>query len=708
MVKKVLLILCVIFSLSIQLKAAEPTQGATNLKPGTITCNSAQLTWTSGNGAWRLVLVKEAAAVDAIPADGSSYSANASFGSGGQLGTGNFAVFNNITNSVIVTNLKVNTTYHVTVFEHDGTGPDYLTSKTATVSFTTHKLTVAFTHKGTNDSCEKSNKITFTNTSTKSANFGWVKYTWIYGDGSQDTGLNATHTYVKGGNFTVNLVASPALNCVDIATTPKAIFIVPRPVSKPFEKANDTVQCFDGHVFRFDDNTQLAKIPKCAYIRTWFFNDQDSATIPNPTKSYLAPGRYRIHYKSETLYDNKQTGCTDTANMWVKVVASPSSGVWVNDSIQCLAGNIFDFDNKFPGLVSFKWDLGGGSTAVTKTVSKSFPSIGDYPIIHEATSVDGCTGKDTIIVKVKPNVDPAFTGLPATACQGGPAIMLSPKTTGGIFKGETFTGNSFYPTKTGKVTIKYVVQDQNCPDSSSADIIITSKPILNLGKDTTLCDGASTDITVSIPGTVLWNDGSTANIKTVSLPGTYGAVVDNAGCKASDSINIKVNVSPSISLPMDTVLCNGSMVKLVAPLLPNTTIKWSTGSSDTVIYVSSAGTYSCTLTNACGSATDDVTVNLMMGDCDLFIPTAFTPNGDNRNETFKIFGRGAVPILFLVYNRWGDKVFDSHEKNVYEWDGYYMNDVCQEGIYTFIYRYELKTGDRVRRKTISGTIMLMR
>ena len=464
MVKKILLILCVMFSISSQLKAAEPTQAATNLKAGTITCNSAQLTWTSGNGAWRLVLVKEASAVDANPVDGSSYSANANFGSGGQIGTGNFAVFNNITNSVIVTNLKVNTTYHVTVFEHDGTGPDYLTSKTATTSFTTHKLTVAFTFKGTVDSCEKTNKITFTNTSTKTPNFGWVKYTWIYGDGAQDTGLNATHTYNKGGNFTVNLVASPALNCVDIATTTKPIFIVPRPVSKPFEKANDTVQCFDGHVFHFDDNTQLAKIPKCAYIRTWYFNDQDSATIPNPTKSYLAPGRYRIHYKSETLYDNKPTGCTDTANMWVKVVASPASGVWVNDSIQCLVGNKFDFDNKFPGLVSFKWDLGGGVTATTKTVSKSFAAVGDYPIIHEAISTDGCTGKDTIVVKVKPNVDPSFTGLPTTACQGGPAIMLSPKTSGGIFKGETFTGNSFYPTKTGKVTIKYVVQDQYCPD----------------------------------------------------------------------------------------------------------------------------------------------------------------------------------------------------------------------------------------------------
>ena len=87
MVKKILLILCVMFSVSSQLKAAEPTQAATNLKAGTITCNSAQLTWTSGNGAWRLVLVKEASAVDANPVDGSSYSANANFGSGGQIMT---------------------------------------------------------------------------------------------------------------------------------------------------------------------------------------------------------------------------------------------------------------------------------------------------------------------------------------------------------------------------------------------------------------------------------------------------------------------------------------------------------------------------------------------------------------------------------------------------------------------------------------------
>ncbi|NBU04381.1 MAG: gliding motility-associated C-terminal domain-containing protein, partial [Bacteroidetes bacterium] len=180
------------------------------------------------------------------------------------------------------------------------------------------------------------------------------------------------------------------------------------------------------------------------------------------------------------------------------------------------------------------------------------------------------------------------------------------------------------------------------------------------------------------------------------------------GCIASDSINIRVNTAPMVTLPMDTILCQGSIVKLVAPYMPNTNILWSTGSTDTVIYVNTAGTYTVTVTNACGSASDDVVVNLIPGDCDLFIPTAFTPNGDGRNETFKIFGRGANPTMFRIYNRWGEKIFDSETDGTYEWDGYFQGVLCQDGLYNYIYRYELKTGDRVRRKTISGNVLLMR
>lgn len=686
--------------------ASEPTVPSSNLKVGTITCNSAQLTWTSGNGTWHIILLKEASAVNSSPSDKSNYLSNSNFGLGSELGSGNFVVFNNITNNCLITNLKTNTKYYATVFEHDGIDPDYLTSKSVSLNFTTGALSLGFTFSTTADSCEKSNKVTFKNSSV--ANFGWIKYTWTYGDGFQDTGVNVSHTFMKGGSFSVSIQASPSLGCPDIFTSTKSIFIVPRPVSKAFEKNNDTVQCFDGHLFKFDDNTQLAKIPKCAYIRTWFFSSKDSATIPNPSKFYSKPGKYRIFYRSETLYDNKNTGCIDTTSLFVRVVASPSTGISINDSVQCLKGNKFDFFNDFTGLTSYRWDLGNGITSVLKSASRSFTAVGDYPIIHEATSADGCSGIDTVYVRVKANVDPTFSGLPSSVCEGITPITLTPITTGGKFYGSVFSGNSFSPVKSGVFKITYFVDDLYCPDSSSQTITVSPKPKLNLGKDTTLCDGAGIDLVIAIPGNIVWNDGSKLNVRSISSAGVYSANINNNGCIADDTIVIKTNVSPSVSLPDDTTLCQGSLIKLIAPLLPNTTIQWSNGSNDTAIYVSTSGTFSVSLTNACGTATDLIVISLMNGDCDLFIPNAFTPNGDGRNEIFQFFSKGAKPVLFQVYNRWGQMVFDSRIANSYEWDGYYKGDICQAGLYSYVFRYELKTGDRIRRKTVFGNINLIR
>lgn len=287
MLRKLLLLLCLNAWCAVSVYGAEPTTPASNLAAGTITCKTVQLTWTSGNGAWRIVLMKEASAVNATPTDNISYLSNGAFGTGQEIGTGNFVVFNNITNNCTVTGLKPNTQYYVTVFEHDGAGPDYLTSKSATVSFKTNNLVMGFSYKGTKDSCEKSNKITFTNTST--ATFGWIKYTWIFGDGTQDTGVNITHTYNKGGNFTVNLVASPALGCVDIATSAKSIFIVPRPVSKPFEKMR--ILC---SVLRdtFSNLTTIPSWQKSPNVHTYVLGTLRTTIAPRfPIRVNLMPNR---------------------------------------------------------------------------------------------------------------------------------------------------------------------------------------------------------------------------------------------------------------------------------------------------------------------------------------------------------------------------------------------------------------------------------
>ncbi|MFZ9755496.1 MAG: PKD domain-containing protein, partial [Bacteroidia bacterium] len=271
--KKILSVLWFTLFATAAVKAQEPTVASSNGKVGTLTCTSAQLSWTSGNGTWRMGLLIEGSGSANTPSDGTKYTAVAAFGSGTNMGTNSYVVYDNITNSVNITNLKKNTSYEFRLYEHNGGAtPDYLTSTYLTITFKTQNLVLDFDFTYT-DSCQNTNFVQFTNKTT--ATYSGIKYTWLFQDGMTDTGKNVNHVYTKGGSFLVTLLAAPALGCTDNFTSTKAVFIIPRPVSIPIEQNNDTAQCFVGHQFKFDDQTQLAKVPKTAYIRTWYFGPGD-------------------------------------------------------------------------------------------------------------------------------------------------------------------------------------------------------------------------------------------------------------------------------------------------------------------------------------------------------------------------------------------------------------------------------------------------
>ncbi len=687
--------------------AAEPTVGPSNAKVTNIQCKQATISWTNGNGGWRFVLVKEASAVDAAPADGSNYTVFNTFGSGQQLGTGNYAVYNNITSSFTLLGLKANTKYYISIFEHDGGSPiDYLTSSPATVSFTTYDIKLDFDFT-INDSCDQTNVVSFNNKST--SNFTGIKYTWLFQDGNQDTGKNVTHTYMQGGNYQVMLVASPSYGCTDNFTNSNAVKIIPRPVSAPIEINNDLSQCLEGNIFRFADNTTLKNLPKMAYTRTWYFTATDSSTIPKPVKSFTKGGKYKIGYKSETYFDNIRTGCTDTASLWINVVPAPSSGITINDSLQCLTGNNFVFDNIFPGLVKFSWDLGDGTSSLNKSITHSYANAGVYPIIHSAESPEGCKSTDTILIAVKPNVVASFAGLPAIACENDAPITLFPSDPNGVFypSSGSILGTLYTPGNAGNHSVKYVVKDSFCPDSVTQNIKINLRPKFTLGKDTVICDNQDFLLIVNAAGTVTWENTTSANPRSIFNPGKYSATVTNNGCSWSDTINVGYALTPQANLPGDTLICKGALIVL-KQTWPNSSINWSTGSRDTVIYVSSPGVYSVAVTNSCGTASDWMEVKVSDGECDIFVPTAFTPNGDDRNEYFEIVGRDITPTLLIIYNRWGEVLFDSHKSGEYRWYGDANGEPCMSGLYPFLYRYEQRVGDRVIRKTVSSSVMILK
>ncbi|HMK04003.1 MAG TPA: T9SS type A sorting domain-containing protein, partial [Ferruginibacter sp.] len=114
---------------------ASPANNSTNLNFTSITGNSLKLNWTNGNGAMRLVIAKKGAPVDASPVNFTGYTANSFFGSGAELGTDNFVVFNGNGNNVTMTGLEPGTTYHFKIIEYNGaTFPVYLNTANPLIS----------------------------------------------------------------------------------------------------------------------------------------------------------------------------------------------------------------------------------------------------------------------------------------------------------------------------------------------------------------------------------------------------------------------------------------------------------------------------------------------------------------------------------------------------------------------------------------------
>lgn len=87
-----------------------------------ITSTSFTVNWTNGTGARRLLLIRQGGAVNALPVDGQSYTAVAQFGSGSEIGTGNFVAYSGTGNSTTVTGLSPSTNYHVSVVDYNGSG----------------------------------------------------------------------------------------------------------------------------------------------------------------------------------------------------------------------------------------------------------------------------------------------------------------------------------------------------------------------------------------------------------------------------------------------------------------------------------------------------------------------------------------------------------------------------------------------------------
>jgi len=176
------------------------------------------------------------------------------------------------------------------------------------------------------------------------------------------------------------------------------------------------------------------------------------------------------------------------------------------------------------------------------------------------------------------------------------------------------------------------------------------------------------------------------------------------GCDSVVTTSLFIYNHPVIQLTNDTTITLGSVIDLIA--YGGNSYFWSTGETTSNISVSptQTTTYSLIAINGPGCA-DTAYVTVIIEEIlesELFIPNIFSPNGDGSNDVFYVRGTGFDEFQLIIYNRWGEKVFET-EDNSKGWVGTYKEEPLNPGVYVYYVfaKYTLDGSEVIKKGNIT-------
>ncbi|PLX18536.1 MAG: hypothetical protein C0599_12195 [Salinivirgaceae bacterium] len=190
----------------------------------------------------------------------------------------------------------------------------------------------------------------------------------------------------------------------------------------------------------------------------------------------------------------------------------------------------------------------------------------------------------------------------------------------------------------------------------STNVNVNPNPIIDLGEDVSICEGASLTLDAGTHSTYLWDNGSTNQTRVVNATGLYSVTVTNEfGCESLDEIFVTSNPLPIVDLGIDQTICQGESIQLDAGNFAS--YLWNDGSTGQTIEVNSTGTYAVSVTDQNGcSNSDNVFINV------LALPVSdFTFTSDQLSVIFTNQSLNANSYLW----EFGDSNTSTEENPVY-------------------------------------------
>jgi gliding motility-associated-like protein len=556
--------------------------------------------------------------------------------------------------------------------------------------------------------------VFFENQSTSSS---ITSYSWDFGNtgapGNTSNSPTQLYTYPDTGRYIARLHVTGPAGCQGDASTEVLVY--------PGFKAGFTVtgSCYQ-NPYQFTDATTAAY----GVVNSWRWDFGDNTTTTDTSTRQNPAYKYSVSSKKNVgLIVTSSKGCIDTVHQELMVKDKPSLLLPFKDTLICSIDTlVITVGNS--GAISWypNYNIIGTRTSAPlvfpKDTTKYMVTVND----------NGCINTDTVTVNV---LDHITVFVQDTSICRTDAVQLSPVSHALGYKWSSSTGEPVAPEKSPLVqpsvnTTYYVTANLGkCIDKDTVSIRLIDYPVAHAGRDTIICFGGRALLHANIiASSFTWTPAGTLNnpntLTPIAIPPRTTAyilrVTDTLGCPKPVADTIIVSVTP-------TILANAGPDTAVIPNQPlqleasgGTQYNWSPeyGLSNASIYNPVATLdesvdsilYKVRVFGAGGCyADDEVMVKVHKTSPDIIVPSAFTPNGDGKNDVLKPFVIGITQLqYFRVYNRWGQLLFSTNQTGK-GWDGNFSG--VKQSSNTYVYQAEGIDflGKKVFRK---GTVVLIR
>lgn len=388
------------------------------------------------------------------------------------------------------------------------------------------------------------------------------------------------------------------------------------------------------------------------------------------------------------------------------------------------------FTNLSGGASSYVWDFGDGQTSTTPAPQHTYDAPGTYTVTLTATNPSSCNGSDVATaVVVVDDAPPRLQVMNDTLiCGPVDAITLQATSFGTanlwtwasdadfnnvLASGPMDSTLTIMPATSGTFHVQ-VGNGSRCRVQDSIAVVV-SLPNPAIVGDSLLCADEQAVLTLIgvDPGSIIqWTPaaeiltGQGTMQVTVWPPETmtYGVTVTApSGCTWSGHTQVQVSAisSSMVSAHVDQpIVVPGTTVQLGAIPPDAGTYAWApadavsdpTSPAPSAV-VNSTTTFTVTASDGVCTAQASVTVTvheLVCGEPDIFVPNSFTPNGDGTNDLLFVRGRHITALEFMVFDRWGGKVFETRDIQV-GWDGTIDGRPADPGV--FVYHLTVRCAD---------------